>query len=233
MIDVSFVIPVYNEEAILRAAVLELVDSFGAHGLRYEILLAENGSTDGTVAAATRLGERLPQVRCFSIGEPNYGAALRAGIERSRGEIVVCEEIDLCDADFHRRALALLASPEVDLVIGSKLLSGAEDARPLLRHAASMAYSSLLRATLGFRGSDTHGLKAMKRGRLLPVVRSCVVDRDVFASELVIRAERAGLGIREIPVQVREKRVPSINLIRRVPGVISRVGKLFRALGRP
>lgn len=230
--EVSFVIPVYNEEAILQAAVLDLRESFGVHERSYEILLAENGSRDGTVRVLERLCAKFPEVRFFSIGEPNYGAALRAGIERARADIVICEEIDLCDADFHTRALAMLDADEADLVVGSKLLAGADDARPLTRHAASLVYSGLLRATMGYRGTDTHGLKALRRARLMPVVDSCLVDRDVFASELVIRAQRAGLRLAEIPVRVMEKRVPSINLIRRVPGVLSRLGRLYRALGR-
>ncbi|HTJ80798.1 MAG TPA: glycosyltransferase family 2 protein, partial [Polyangiaceae bacterium] len=126
--------------------------------------------------------------------------------------------------------LALLESPDVDMVVGSKLLPGARDARPLTRHAASLAYSGLLRATLGFRGTDTHGLKAFRKDALLEVVRSCIVDKDVFASELVIRADRAGVRIVEIPVRVMEKRVPSINLVRRVPGVVTRLAKLWWAV---
>lgn len=230
--EVSVVIPVYNEEAILHAAVVELRENLHDLGQSYEIVLAENGSRDRTRSVLEKLSARYPQVRHFSIGEPNYGAALRAGIERARGSIVICEEIDLCDVDFHARAIAALRSGEVDMVVGSKLLPGAEDVRPALRHAASLVYSRLLRVTLGFRGTDTHGLKAFNREAVLPVVRACLVDKDVFASELVIRAYRAGLRVEEIPVRVMEKRTPSINLVRRVPGVVSRLGKLWWAVGR-
>jgi hypothetical protein len=65
---------------------------------------------------------------------------------------------------------------------------------------------------------------------MLDVVRACLVDKDVFASEMVIRAERSGVRIREIPVRILEKRPPSINLIKRVPNVIKNVGKLFVAI---
>ncbi len=79
---------------------------------------------------------------------------------------------------------------------------------------------------LGFRGTDTHGLKAFRRLALLDVVRACLVDKDVFASEFVIRADRGGIGIKEVPVQVIEKRPPSINLFKRVPNVMKSVAKL-------
>ncbi len=227
---ISIVIPVYNEEAILHAAVVDLRERLAPFGWSYEIVLAENGSRDRTLEIAAELGTKYPEVRSFSFGEPNYGGALRQGIERARGEIVLCDEIDLCDADFHRRAVALLDGGDIDMVIGSKLIEGAEDDRPWARHAASQLYNGLLRVTLGFKGTDTHGLKAFRRASLLPIARECLVEKDVFASELVIRAYRAGLRIREIPVRVLEKRMPSINLTRRVPNVLKSLAKLTWAI---
>ncbi len=229
--EVSIVIPVFDEEAILHAAVVDLRERLAPLGLVFEVILAENGSHDQTLPIAAELSRKYPEVRLLSVPEPNYGRALREGIEAARGTYVICEEIDLCDTEFHARALALLRTGMVELVIGSKLAPGAHDRRPLVRHLASRAYSTLLRAAVGFEGTDTHGLKAFRREALLPVVRACVVDKDVFASELVVRAQRAGLSLREIPVTVLEKRTPSINLVRRVPSVLSRVVRLRRALG--
>ncbi len=228
--EVSIVIPVFDEEGILHASVVDLRERLGPHGIAYEILLAENGSLDRTVGVARELAAKFPEVRWLSIGEPNYGAALRRGIEEARGRFVVCEEIDLGDVDFLVQALGLLREGTFDLVIGSKLLRGARDERPPFRHGASLLYSALLRRTLGFRGTDTHGLKALRRDALLPIVRECLVDKDVFASELVLRAERAGVRMIELPVRVKEKRPPSVGLLRRVPGVLSRVARLWWAL---
>jgi glycosyltransferase involved in cell wall biosynthesis len=226
---ISIVIPIYNEEAILRAAVVNLRDGLSRSGVAFEILLAENGSRDGTVAIASGLAADYPDVHWLSTPEPNYGAALRAGIRATRGEFVICEEIDLCNVPFHLQALALLEGG-ADLVIGSKLIGGARDQRPLTRHAASLIYTKTLQLLLGFRGTDTHGLKAFRRARLLPLVEACVVDRDVFASELVIRAYRAGLDVREVPTTVAEMRPPSINLLRRIPNVVKNLAKLTWAI---
>jgi glycosyltransferase involved in cell wall biosynthesis len=232
---ISIIIPIYNEEAILHAAVVDLRTRLEGLGFPYEIILAENGSKDRTVEIGQELANKYGnasegQVKIISMGEPNYGKALKQGILLSRGELVICDEIDLCDVDFHKRAIEILESGEADLVIGSKLVAGAEDDRPVIRHAASIAYSSMLKVLLGFRGTDTHGLKAFRRLALLDVVRACLVDKDVFASELVIRADRGGVRTKEIPVRVIEKRPPSINLFKRVPNVLKNVAKLTYAI---
>ncbi|MDD9966124.1 MAG: glycosyltransferase [Myxococcales bacterium] len=230
---VTIVIPIYNEEGILRASVVDLIDRMSAFPFSYEVVLAENGSSDGTVQLCETLSGRYAQLRHFSVGQPgqgNYGLALRQGILDARGTFVFCDEIDLCDTDFYARAYELLKTSEVDMVVGSKLLEGAEDERPLVRHLGSLVINGMLRAALGFKGTDTHGLKAFRREALEPVVQACVVDKDLFASELVIRAERMGVRVREIPVRVKEKREPQIHLFRRVPNVLRNLAKLVVAI---
>lgn len=228
--DYSIVIPIYNEEAILHAAVVDLRERLAPLAWNYEVILAENGSKDGTVRIAEELSRKYPEVKVLSVGEPNYGRALREGILKARGRLVLCDEIDLCDTEFHRRAVEILDAGRADMVIGSKLIGGAADERPFIRHAASIVYTGMLRGLLGFRGTDTHGLKAFRRSSLVGVVRACQVDKDVFASELVIRAYRAHLSIIEIPIRVIEKRPPSINLFKRVPNVMRNLAKLTWAI---
>jgi len=242
-VDVSIVIPVYNEEGILREAVTELVAGFEllraelhAPELTFEVILAENGSRDRTAELAQHLADEMHEVRTFSLGEPNYGKALRRGILEAEGTYVICEEIDLCDHDFHRRALEHLRHGDCDMVVGSKAMKGASDERPMLRRFATRVINGMLRVALDFHGTDTHGLKAFRRDIVLPVVEACVIDRDLFASELVIRAARDELHVLEIPVRLHEKRPPAINLVRRVPAVMRGLAKLtyvIRFGGKP
>jgi len=227
---ISIVIPIYNEEAILQAAVLDLVDRLSRLDWPYELILAENGSRDATVEIAKSLSERFDQVDSFSHGEPNYGGALKEGMLRARGEFVICDEIDLCDTDFYQRAMALLETNEADLVVGSKAMAGASDERPLVRRFATKVINGMLRVSLGFKGTDTHGLKAFRRASLVEVARSCLVDKNLFASEFVIRAERGGVRVVEIPVRVLEKRQAPIHLFRRVPNVLKNMARLIYAI---
>lgn len=230
----SIVIPIFNEAGLLEPALTSFLDAVEIAGLSasapIEVILAENGSDDGTAALADALAERLCPVRALHVAAPNYGRALREGILAARGDFVLCDEIDLCDLDFHQRALEILEADGADLVVGSKALAAAHDERPLLRRIGTRVINGLLRLTLGFEGTDTHGLKAFRRQALLDVVEACVVDRDLFASEFVLRAARMGKRVVEIPVAVREKRRPTINLIRRVPNVLLNLGKLVVAI---
>jgi glycosyltransferase involved in cell wall biosynthesis len=224
--QLSIVIPIYNEEGILRASVVDLIARLAELEWTYEILLSENGSSDRTIAIAEELEEKHPEVKVHSLGQANYGRALKKGIERARGQFVICDEIDLCDTDFYQRAMDLLTTDRADLVIGSKVMQGAEDRRGLFRHSATLVINGMLRVLVGFHGTDTHGLKAFRRERLLDTVAHCRVDRDLFASEFVIRAEREGKRVQEIPIHIVEKRPPSVNLWKRVPKVLSDIAKL-------
>jgi glycosyltransferase involved in cell wall biosynthesis len=227
-IEFSVVIPVYNESAIVEGSIRELNARLAKLGRTYEIIIAENGSTDDTADIVRQVAEELDTVRLIQAGEPNYGLALRMGIKSARGQYIHCDEIDICDVDFHRRALELFVGEDggFEMVVGSKTMKGAQDQRPLGRRMATLVINTMLRVSLGFKGSDTHGLKAFRRDAILPVVDSCVVDRDMFASELVIRAERDQRRIVEIPLKLEEKRTPSVQLTKRVPRVLSNLAQL-------
>ena len=227
---ISIVIPVYNEQDILAASVEALVPKVRALGRPFELLLAANGCRDQTIPLGRELGQRFAEVRVLECPTANYGAALKMGMLAAAGDVVICDEIDLCDVDFYQRALAIVDAGEADLVVGSKVMPGADDRRPLFRRAATRVINGMLRASLDFRGTDTHGLKAFKRTALLPVIHACVVDRDLFASEFVIRAQRAGLACLEIPVSLEEQRKPSIHLVRRVPNVLKNMARLVYAI---
>jgi len=225
--NLSVVIPVYNEEGLLATAINDLLVHLSDLPLVSEVIISENGSKDRTLEIARELASKHRNVRVLHTEEPNYGRALRLGIEEAAGAIVICDEIDICDPDFHRRAIDILTARKAHMVVGSKRHPEARDARPAFRRFATWVMNMLLRLATGFRGTDTHGLKAFDREALLPVVRACIVEKDLFASELVIRAQRAGLQVVEVPIRIKEKRPPSINLFKRVPNVLRNLWRLF------
>jgi glycosyltransferase involved in cell wall biosynthesis len=225
-VKVSVVVPVYNEAKILPTAAAELVETLETSGWDYEVIFAENGSSDDTNQILEALTRASPRLHALHETEPNYGRALKHAILEARGDYVICEEIDLLNDEFHQNAMKLLLAKEAEMVVGSKAAKGANDERGFVRQKGTVVLNGLLRLSLGYKGTDTHGLKAFRREPLLPVARACIVERDLFASEFVIRAYQMGVDVKEIPVSIREKRRPSVHLFRRVPKVLSLLGRL-------
>ena len=227
----SVVVPVYNEARIVTGSIARILEALEQMAGEFELLVCENGSTDDTAALVHRLQRDDPRIRLERLPEPDYGGAMRHGIGACRYDRIVIFNIDFWSIDFTRDAVARLDTN--DIVVGSKVMQGSEDRRPLLRRYLTRSFNSMLRAIFGFKGTDTHGMKALRRTTVDPVLRACITSRSIFDTELVLRAERAGLRIVEIPVAVREIRQPSYwSVARRLPEVTWNLYKLTRALRR-
>ena len=222
----SIVVPVYNEADFIPTAVPALIEQMDGIGEPYRILIVENGSTDGTAAVAERAAAGHP-VTVMSLDTADYGAAMRYGFLAAEGSWVVNFDIDYFSADFLKRVIAL---DEVDLVIASKRDPGSEDRRPLLRRVATWVFNLLLRSILDSRVSDTHGMKAFRHDLVSTLAPSVLSRQDLFDTELVIRAERAGYRIEEVPVVVEEMRVARSSLVKRVPRTIRGLLRIRRTL---
>ena len=116
------------------------------------------------------------------------------------------------------------------MVVCSKRAPGARDRRPLIRRMITAVYNIILKILFGFRGTDTHGMKSFRRDRVLEIVQECKTEKDILATEMVLRMERAGLFMCEIPVEIDERRPPSINLLKRVPSTIRNLIRLWRVM---
>lgn len=225
----TLVVPVYNEADFVPVALPRLVAAVEETGAPYRILIVENGSTDGTAAVAREKAEGSA-VEVISLPEPNYGAAMRAGFLAAEGDWVVNLDIDYFSADFLRRVLDQPAS--VDLVIGSKRDPSSRDRRPFMRRLATWVFNLLLRMILGSGVSDTHGMKGFRRELVEDLTPKVISTRDLFDTELVVRAERAGYQIVEVPVQVEEMRSARSSLLKRVPRTILGLIRIRRLLRR-
>jgi hypothetical protein len=96
----------------------------------------------------------------------------------------------------------------------------------------TIVFSGMLRYGFGLRVSDTHGMKAMRRDDVESIARSCHFGTDLFDTELVLRAERAGLGTVELPVVVVERRPSRSPIWRRVPRTLWGLARLRVLLWR-
>jgi glycosyltransferase involved in cell wall biosynthesis len=229
--QVSVVMPAHNEEQFLEAAVREVVDGLTARGMAFELLVVENGSADATRAVADGLAAELEQVRSLSFAAPDYGRSLRHGFLEATGAIVVNFDVDYFDLDFLDQALAAMADDDVAIVIGTKRSPDSVDTRPVPRRIVTAGFTTILRLGFGLRASDTHGMKALRRAPLLPLVEAARFGTDLFDTELVLQAERAGVTIVEIPVRVEERRPSRTPIARRALRTVVGLGRLRIAIG--
>ncbi len=254
----SIVIPIHNEAECLAAEVSTLVGGLEAQGVDYELILAENGSRDETGAIAERLSAENARVQALRLPAPDYGAAMKAGMLAGRGDLIVNFDIDYYDVDFLVKAGECLAdsagpaaggpgavpaagvpaanAPAVSdapgIVVGSKLVEGADDRRSPVRHLISQGFTTILRVLFDRRMDDTHGMKVLKREVVARFAPQTIMTTDLFDTELIIRARRGGVRVKALPVMVEEKRKARSSIVRRIPRTIRGLLRLRMALWR-
>lgn len=202
----SLIIPIYNEEGILQNQIDKLTKEIEAvlpHA-EYEIVLVENGSTDKTYNIAKKLTRRNGHIRVFHLEYPSYGQAFKEGVKQAKFEVVVQFDIDFWDIDFLELSLLLL--DRYDIVIGSKNLGTSKDERPLSRKIISKSIELFLKLYYGLPYSDTHGMKAMRRNRVVALLDEVRCQNHFFDSELLIICYYSGYSFKELPVTLREIR---------------------------
>jgi glycosyltransferase involved in cell wall biosynthesis len=211
--------PAHNEAAFLETAVREVHEGLSARGLDFELLVVENGSIDATREIARQLASKYPNIHVSSRRVANYGAALREGLIGARGEFAVTFDVDYYELGFVDQALALLeAGDEAPaIVVASKRAPGSRDERRWPRRAVTAVFGWILHVGFSLSVSETHGMKMMRRAPVERLLRQCRFASDLFDTELVIRAERAGLEVAELPARTEERRPSRTSIWRRVP----------------
>jgi len=201
---VEVVLPVHNEERVLAQSVRTLHAHLSGHlDPPFAITIADNASTDSTLARARTLARELPEVRVLHLDQKGRGRALRAAWGRSEADVVAYMDVDLStDLDALEPLLAPLLEGRGDIAIGSRLAAGAQVTRSRRREVISRSYNVLLRVLLRAGFSDAQcGFKAGRR----EIVQSLLADIEdeawFFDTELLHLAQRRKLSIREVPVR--------------------------------
>jgi glycosyltransferase involved in cell wall biosynthesis len=220
----SIVIPIYNEEEILIESVNSIISMCERTKLTYELLLIENGSTDKTLEIAQSLSTINNSIKVHSLNQANYGNALKNGFSLAIYDLVVAFDIDYYSETFLITSLQL--ESEFSAITASKRLQTSEDARRLIRRIATNFFVYLLKVLFNTDLSDTHGMKAIKKTEINKFIEQVVSTQDIFDTELLLRIERNGGKVKEVPAKINEIR-PSVSLIyKRIPRTLKSLIKL-------
>jgi hypothetical protein len=201
-LDVSVVLPCYNEADSVGLCVTEALEAIRAAGLRGEVIVVDNNCTDGSAEAA-----RLAGARVVTESVAGYGSAIRAGIRASSATVAVMADAD-CTYPLDRLAELVLPvlADEVDMMIGSRLDASTLKSMPLLhRYLGTPTITMLVRKGVGATGlSDSQsGFRAFRRETINGIgLKSTGME---FASEMLIRATQYELRVNEIPFGYRER----------------------------
>lgn len=205
----SLIVPIFNEESLLEASVLQVLEFAEQQKLNVEILLVSNGSTDQSVEIAKRLQKKDSRVRSFSIPQKSVGQAFALGVREAQYEHVVSLDADISvDLMFIVHAAKLL--PYAAAIVGSKSLG--QQKRSWIRVLGSQAYLVFTQVLFGFTYTDySMSAKAFKRSELLPMLAQ-LDDWTGYVLEIVTYLHVQKKQIIQIGVNCEDNRGSKFNL---------------------
>ena len=220
----SVVVPIFNEEEILINSCDKIFEICKKMGIDFEIIFSENGSTDKTLTLINDYVKKRAECRVISSDIANYGIALREGFMEAENEMIVSFDIDYFSEDFLVDSLSL--EKKYSAITASKRLNESQDERKLIRRIATNFFVLILKILFQTSMSDTHGMKGIRKSSCAKQIKNVVSTQDLFDTELLLRIERSGGNIYEVPATVNEIR-PSVSVIySRIPRTIFSLIKL-------
>ncbi|MFB6102313.1 MAG: flippase-like domain-containing protein [Haloplanus sp.] len=231
-VDVSVVLPAYNEERTIEATVettLSTLGSFLPAGT-FEVLVAEDGCDDRTPEIADRLAAEDDRVRHVHSNERlGRGGALERAFAAADGDTLVYFDTDLATDMRHLEELVeRVRSGDADVATGSRWMPGQVADRPAKRGIPSRVYNGLVRLFLRSPLRDHQcGFKALSREAFERLHRDIEDEHWFWDTELLVRAQRAGLEVAEFPVEWEPKGDTTVDLVRDVFGMGSQILRLW------
>jgi hypothetical protein len=209
----SLVLPAYNEASIAAESVIAVDLVLRAMEIEYEIIVADDGSEDGTREAVESAG--LPRVRVIRRPHIGKGAALTAGMGEALGEYVGFLDIDLEISENYLPEFIAALDAGFDIVIASKVLDEKERrSRALKRRITTAGYNWLVRRLFSTGlGDHQAGLKLFRQEALVPVLTTLVSEGWLWDTEVLARAVANGAKIKEIGVETRPVRPGHVNVV--------------------
>lgn len=197
----SVVMPAYQLGDVIERSITEVYESLAK--LEPEVVVVDDGSTDGTADAIERARTRHPDLVFVRLPtNRGKGRALLSGFAQSTGERIVFLDADL-DLPPDQVPAFITGLDRADIVVGTKRASMATGAYPGLRRILSRVFAFATGGVFRLPVSETQtGLKAFRRAVLETIADGVKIDRYAFDIELLVRAHAAGFSMVEMPVRL-------------------------------
>ncbi len=199
----DIIIPVLNEAHVLRKSVETLLEFCRRElNYRWQIVVVDNGSADGTDKVAQQLTVEHPEVKFIHLVQRGRGRALRSAWLQSKADVVCYMDVDLSTKLEHLPALLdAVCTDGYDVSIGSRLMRESRTTRSVKREVISRIYNVMVKAVLLTKFSDAQcGFKAVSRKAVEAIVPQVEDQSWFFDTELLVLAEKRGYRIKDIPV---------------------------------
>ena len=212
---ITFVIPIYNEEKIIKANTNRLVQFLEKSKYNYEIILAEDASTDNSLKIARKIESENKKIKVVgSKKRLGRGATLTKAIREANGEIVLYMDADLASDLTHIDEMIDEIEAGADIVIGSRLKKNAKITnRSITREIASRGYNSLIRLLLDSKIEDHQcGFKAFRKSSVEPLLDHIKDNHWFWDTELLIYAQKKRLNVKEVAIVWLDRKGSSVKL---------------------
>jgi len=226
---VSIILPAYNEAKRIEKAVKVVKEYLKRSNYDYEIIIAEDGSTDGTDKIAERLAKSNSRIIHLHSNERlGRGKALTNAIRQAKGDIVAYLDVDLSTDMKHLKELIDAIARGYDVATGSRLMRGSKTERPFKRDLASRIYNLLVRLMLGSKLRDHQcGFKAFRKSSILPLLDKIKDNYWFWDTELLVLAQKFDLKVKEIPVKWKQSEDTKVRFAKDVSYMFSQILRMF------
>jgi dolichyl-phosphate beta-glucosyltransferase len=232
----SVVIPAFNEAHRLPPYLHEVVGFLEGRGEPWEVIVVDDGSTDGTAAVVRELAEHQPGVRLLPFGRNRgKGAAVRAGMLAARGAFRLFTDADGATPIAELKRLEAALGSGIDVVIGSRALPSPAVAVRTRRHrvVAGRVFNWLV-ARLGVRGiADSQcGFKLFTAAAAERLFEALETSGFAFDVELLLRAQKAGYQVVEVAVNWADQEGSKVGVLTTGPGMLLESARARWRVGR-
>ncbi len=211
----SVVLPAYNEADNLDDAVTKISQTLNEVGYPYEIVIAEDGSTDGTAELSEKLTQKYPFLRHIHREKRlGRGTALNNAFKNCRGEVFVYMDLDLAtDLKSLKPLVDAIIVDGFDVSTGSRMLPESKVERSIGRAVSSKSYNFLVRHMLNSKVRDHQcGFKAFKKEACLALLDEVKATHWFWDTEILVRAQRHGFRVKEIAVEWTSGKGTKVNI---------------------